>query len=170
MYWYRTLLICGSVSVALACWLAMPRGVRKRWLLLGVIITSIWAVEYVAVLLTISDHSNTLLYNVAWPIFFTMLVALVHKLHPVKKVVLTLALSVFSLVHLINAIAFDMTLGILTYSIITGSLILCALYFSTLWHLVNHHPTRLTSSGAFWVSLSVVLYYGSLTPLLGTIN
>jgi hypothetical protein len=170
MYWYRTLLICASVSVALALWLAMPRGVRKQWLLLGVLITSIWAVEFVGVLLTISEHSNSLLYNLAWPIFFTMLVALGHQLFPLKRIVLIVVFSLFALVHLINAIAFDMMAGILSYSIISGSLIVCALYFNALWHLVNHHPSRLTSSGVFWVSFSVVLYYGSLTPLLGTIN
>ena len=170
MYWYRTLLICTTISIALCAWLLMgPRG-RREWTALGLLIGAIWSVEIAAVVLTLMDRSNGSLYNVAWPVYFMLLVIINQRMVPIGRKILAPLVLVFIVVWAWNIGAHGKEDDLVTLSVILGAFMLCALYLHSLWHISNNYPGRLSRSGAFWVSLAVVLYYGSLTPLLGAIN
>ena len=116
------------------------------------------------------DIDNVLLYNIYWPVEFGLLLAISHAIHPWARPVLLSLAALFLCIWAMNMLLVDPMEQLVNTSVISGALLLSAIYLIRLWHLANSWWMPLRDAPMFWLSLAVLVYYGASGPLLGSIN
>lgn len=113
---------------------------------------------------------NMLLYNLYWPVEFGMLLALGGTVAPLPRRWTIPLMFLFLLGWTWNVSSLDPRRELVSLSVISGALMLAALYLFLLWYGAGRWTGRLRDVPAFWLCLAILLYYGPAGPLLGSIN
>ena len=128
------------------------------------------AVEVVGGLATFLALDNAAIYNVYWPIEFVLLMRLA-ALWPQARVARSPWLfAVFMVIWAVEMWTIGNRSQFVIYSFLYGTLAVVAVYLLLLWTVVNEHRGPLDRHAPFWLCLSVLLYFGAASPLLGSVN
>lgn len=76
----------------------------------------------------------------------------------------------FTLVWFFDVRAIGGDVKFATYAFLIGAPVIVATYLLLLWDLVNTYRDALTGHAPFWVYLTVLVFYGSVGPILGSVN
>lgn len=145
----------------------VERGLQ-RWLMAWVLLAS--TVEWVGSLFIWARVNNAPLYNCFILVEFMLLLHMASH-WPQSR----MARSLWFRGPILLGWAVEMfTIAgrplFVTYSFLFGTLIILAFYLLVLWNVVNEFRGPLRRSYAFWLSVAVLVYFGSAAPLMGSIN
>lgn len=136
----------------------------RRWVLAAS------AVEVVGYAISAVGARTMLLYNLYWPLEFTLLLGLGAAIAPLPPRLLAALALPFAAIWGWSATRVDLLQELASTSVIAGALLQAGLYLYLFWHVAGTVPGRLRDAPAVWLCLAVLVYYGACGPLLGSIN
>ena len=155
---------------ALISWLRVPDGRDKCFDLLGALLVVASIAEVLGGVLSLTGIHNLVVFNLSWALEFLILLALFHAAFPGRGGMLYTLGGVFLAGWAIELWSVGANTKLVVLSIMGGAFVLAGLYLYLLWWTSNTWMAPMHRSPRFWLFLSITLYFGACTPLLGTAN
>jgi hypothetical protein len=168
-----TILILLTAGIASVCALRLwdGRSPFPRLLLVWVLASAV--VEFVGIIGNRMGFVNVRYYNAFILIEFLLLMR-IAMLHPVvrflRRPYIHVIMGAFTLVWAVDLYSIGWEVKFATYAFLIGTPIIVAVYLFLLWDLVNTLREPLTGHAPFWLYLTVLVFYGTVAPILGSVN
>jgi hypothetical protein len=166
-------LILLSAVIATVCALRLwgDQAPFPRLLLVWVLVSVV--VEFIGIAGNFFRFVNVRFYNAFILIEFLLLMR-IAMLHPVARLLkppyIHMVMGAFALVWAMDLYTIGWEVKFATYAFLIGTPIIVAVYLFLLWDLVNNHREQLSGHAPFWLYLTVLVFYGTVAPILGSVN
>lgn len=165
------ILLAALIASSCALRLHRHRAPFTRWLLAWVFTST--AAESIGFLSKVFRFQNVHYYNTFVLVEFFILIR-IAMLQPVgrwlRPPLVHVLLIAYSIIWAIDMYTIGGKIQFAMHAFLFGTPILVAIYLLLLWHLVNDLRGPLTAHPPFWLYLTVLLFYGTVAPLLGSVN
>lgn len=170
LYWVREALLITSIGWTLWAWrhIAPPR--TKLFILVAVIAGSALTVEVVGLLTTIRRVNNSILYNLFTYGEFLLQLCMVYAYRQSwKRAIITGGLF-GTIIWCWCLSRYDIRDFLYVEALLGYAVILVVLCLGALWHLASTSATALHRMPEFWLFGGLLVYHGSLLPVLSSIH
>jgi hypothetical protein len=137
--------------------------------LLGLLTALALAAEVFGTITAAKQINNTVVYNLYFCAEVLLVPAMVYTQRPGWRgwLLAAVALILVTLVWNVAQVGFNTTLP--TTVMMTGALVFAAILMVLLWHLANTSSAPLQRTPAFWVFIGMLVYFGGLLPVVGSV-
>ncbi|MEZ4757784.1 MAG: hypothetical protein R2817_13220 [Flavobacteriales bacterium] len=165
------ILLAALIAAVCALRLWRPGTPFARLLMTWVLASA--AVEFIGVAGNRFGFVNVRFYNAFILVEFLLLLR-IAMLRPVAGLLrppyVYVVMAAFALVWAFDVYTIGMEVKFAALAFLIGTPVIVAVYLLQLWHLVNTHRDKLSDHAPFWVYLTVLIFYGTVAPILGSVN
>jgi hypothetical protein len=140
----------------------------QRLLLAWVLICS--ATEFLGFLITWLGHMNVAVFNVFILVEFVLLLRLAALWPQGRAARSPWLLGGFAVCWAVEMWHIGARPQMTVYTFLLATLVYVAFYLLLLWAIVNEHRGPLSRHAPFWLCLSVLLFFGGVAPIFGSVN
>lgn len=161
------LVLC--ITLALLSLWRIPGPRPPLFHLLGLLSVLAWVVEVVGLVTLMHRINNSWLFNLYLMAEAMLVPAMVYTQRPQWRPWL-LAAAVVAL-SVLGWSVYTQGLGtvVLTLAATANALLFVVLLLVLLWHMANSGETTVHRSPAFWVFMGMLVYFGGLLPVVGSV-